>query len=329
MSRLVSNQTNQNIAYAGHPFDLDQADNTNGYVGVISKLDSPQEFRDIVERGEMALNYGVYFEYKTQDWDDDLRKFQLGGAFDAGNNYVPRHLKTYTPDLWGKLGYGSLTFEGEFVAQLGSVERLDDAGLVGSANIRKYGGVGKFTWRGVENKLHLGMETGFASGDQWDNIPQGNTNIAFQNQLGGPGDNTLTQFTFNRDYFIDLILWRHLIGAVTNAAYLRPFLQYDISKSWSFKVWNVTSFALKPVATPGNAVTYGTEFDSDIGYHSGGLSAGVSFGVLFPFGAMAHPADDAANGGPGFKYGMDANGNTNVNDPSTAYTIQSRLVLSF
>ena len=39
----------------------------NGWVGVISRMDSPQEFRDTVDRGDVAFNYGVYFEYKTQE----------------------------------------------------------------------------------------------------------------------------------------------------------------------------------------------------------------------------------------------------------------------
>src|SRR5256885_1914734 len=94
-------------------------------------------------------------------------------------------------DVWGKFGWGLLMFEGEFVAQLGSVLRLDDVGFVGKVTICKFGGVGKMMWFGVDNKLHLGFEGGFASGDQWDNLLQGNTNIAFQNQLGGLGDDML------------------------------------------------------------------------------------------------------------------------------------------
>jgi len=46
---------------------------------------------------------------------------------------------------------------------------------------------------------------------------------------------------------------------------------------------NVTSFALRPVSTPGNGTVYGTEFDSDLGYSSGHIFAGISYGVLFPF----------------------------------------------
>ena len=326
-TRLVSNQTSQNKGYEGHPFDLDDSDDANGWVGVVSKMESPQEFRDAVDRGDTMLDYGVYFEYKTQAWDDNLTGFTLGQTFDAATNYVPRNLKSYTASLWGKLGTGDIQLEGELVGQLGTLGSVTDYGITQSLSIRKFGGVGRFTWRGVENKLRLGLESGFATGDQWDNTPEGNTNIAFANQLGGVGDSTLTQFIFNREYHVDYILWRYLIGAVTNAVYVKPFLQYDLTKSIMFKVANVTSVALRPVATPGNARMYGTEFDGDLGYSSGRMFAGISYGVLFPLGAMAHPANTPGQGGPGYMWSAD--GTSNTGDPGTAHYIMTRLILAF
>jgi uncharacterized protein (TIGR04551 family) len=334
-TRLVSNQTSANKGHEGHPFDLDDSDDTTGWVAVLSKMTSPQDFKDAVERGESVLDYGVYFEYKTQSWDDNLTNFTLGNTFDSTTNYVPRDLKTYTPDLWAKFGTGDILLEAELVGQFGSVTHLDDYGISGTSNIRKLGGASRLTWKGVEGKLRLGVEGGFATGDQWDNTPQGNTNIAFANQLGDPSvcnaqhTCTLTQFFFNRDYQIDMILWRHLIGAVTNAAYAKPFLSYDLTKSIMFKVSNITSFALKPVATPGNSVMYGTEFDGDLGYYGNHIFLGISYGVLFPLGAMAHNANSTDVQGPGFPWGTDANGTPNTGDPGTAHTIQSRLVLTF
>ena len=336
ITRLVSNQTSANKGHDGHPFDLDDSDDEDGWVGVISKMDSPQEFKDTVDRGDLALNYGVYFEYKTQDWDYDLNSFTLGGTPDPAARFVPRAMTTYTPDIWGKLGYGKWTLEGEFAAQLGKIERLDDLGRTTSADIRTYGGVGRVNWKGLDGKLRLGLESGVASGDQYDNTPQGSTNIAYANLLGTcpvgastcPDKSTLSRFMFNREYKVDMILWRHLIGAVTNAGYVKPYLSYDLTRSISFKVSNVTSFALKPVSTPGNSRMYGTEFDSDIGYSSNGFHIGLSYGVLFPLGAMAHPADEI--GGPVFGYGTDPDTNaSNVGDAGTAHTIQSRLMLVF
>jgi uncharacterized protein (TIGR04551 family) len=336
MTRLVSNQTGASKGHEGHPFDLDNSDDMNAWVGVISKMDSPQEFRDAVDRGDTAFNYGVYFEYKTQSWDEDLTGFTLGGDLDAASKYVPRDLTTYTPDVWAKLGIGPVLLEGEAVAQFGSIKHLDDLGIAGSHNIRKFGGTGRLTWKGVEGKLRLGIEGGFASGDQWDNSVEGRTNLAYSRPLGDPTictaqhQCTLTQFAFDRDYKVDMILWRHLVGAVTNAGYAKPFLQYDLTKSIMFKVANITSFALKPVATPGNSTMYGTEFNGDLGYNGHRIFAGFSYGVLFPFGAMSHPVNgDATQGGPGFPFGGPNDTDTNTGSGETAHTIQMRLILSF
>jgi uncharacterized protein (TIGR04551 family) len=355
-TRPVSNQSAAGRGHEGHPFDLDDSDDVNAWVGVISRMDSPQEFRDAVDRGEIALNYGAYFEYKTQSWD--YNNYGVTPTL-ASPQYVPRNLKTYSPDVWAKVGFGRYTFEAEAVAQFGAIENLSD--IVGSdgsstpvtiitrADIRKYGAVGRFTFRGLENRLRLGIEGGVASGDQWDNNPQGAMNIAFGNPLGktradeGPNDTTLTQFLFNREYKVDMILWRHLVGAVTNAGYIKPFIQYDATKSITFKIANITSFALRPIATPGNGRTYGTEFNGELGYTSGGLYVGISYGVLFPFTALNHPADDPALMGgcataqPGtqgcFGYTNYADPQapdvSNAKDADTAHIITSRFVLSF
>ncbi|NVB83865.1 MAG: TIGR04551 family protein [Kofleriaceae bacterium] len=336
VTRLVSNQTPTNIGNEGHPFNLDNSDNANGWVGVISKLDSPQEFRDTVDRGDVAFNYGIYFKYKTQSWDDNLTGFVLGDTFDAAANYVRRGFKSYSPDIWLKLGVGSVLLEAEAIAQLGKIESLEDVnGSTGEFDVRKFGGVGRVTWKGVEGKLRLGLETGFATGDQWDNNPQGRTNISNANLFGDPNvctaqhTCTLTAFFMDRNYRVDMILWRYLYGAVTNAVYAKPFLQYDLTKSIMFKVANITSFALKPVSTPGNGSVYGTEFDGELGYSTNRLFVGIAYGVLFPFSALSHPQAQAGSGGPGFPFGPNAAGDSNVGDAGTSHTIQFRLVLPF
>ena len=52
-------------------------------------MTSPQDFKDAVDRGETVLDYGVYFEYKTQSWDTNLTGFTLGGTFDPHDELRP------------------------------------------------------------------------------------------------------------------------------------------------------------------------------------------------------------------------------------------------
>jgi uncharacterized protein (TIGR04551 family) len=319
LTRLVSNQTSANKGREGHPWDLDDQDDANAWVGVISRMDSPQEFRDRLDRGGLAFNYGVYFEYKTQEFDYDLTDFTIGGTPDPLTRYVPRDLTTYSPDVWLKLGFGKITLEAEAVAQIGKISFASSPTATPiEQDVRKLGGSARFTFRGLEGKLRLGLETGGASGRHSDNTPEGNTHIAYADPFDGLNPK-LTPFTFNRDYKVDMILFRHLIGAVTNAGYVKPFLGYDLTKSIGFRVANITSWAWRPVATPGNSAMYGTEFNADIGFTSGGFHGSVAYGVLFPFGALAHPERAPYVDGD----------STNIGDASTAHTIQFKLMLSF
>ena len=342
---LASNQTSANKGNEGHPYDLDDSDDSTTWLGAISRADSPQDFKDTMERGELALNYGARLEYRTQDWDYDLTGFTLGGATDPGGlpgtttgspHYVPRHLTQYSPDVWIKAGFHDFLLEGEFAAQLGSVENATNStSAISKVDIRKYGGVGRLSWTGLEGKFKAGVESGFASGDTVvDPAHPGLINLAYVDTAKSIADGTLSRFEFNKDYQVDMILWRRLIGAVSNAAYIKPFFQYDITHGVSFKGANITSFALRSVATPGHASLYGTEFNAELSYTWNGLYIGLAYGVLFPLGALNHPADVTAANGTVQRYGFtdpsdSVNGLANVQDASTAHTVQSRIVLSF
>jgi uncharacterized protein (TIGR04551 family) len=308
--------------YDGQPWNLDHNVDVNQWVFVVARLDSPEEFRTRTDRGELAFNYGTYFVYRTQDWDFNPSDLRLGGA-PAATAFVPRDAKAYIPDIFLRLGWRKLLFEFEGAAIIGSIDELTDVGVPEPIKVRQYGAIGRLTYRAARDKLRLGFEVGYASGDQWDNSPQGSTNVRDARALPGDGDNVASAFRFNMAYNIDLILFRELLGTVTNATYLRPSLAYDLTDSISFRAQTVASFANVPVSTPGNGRMWGVELDGDLGYHTKSFFAGISYGVLFPLGAMHHPEDEMGQGGPGFGYG------TNTGKAGTAQTIRTRMVLRF
>jgi uncharacterized protein (TIGR04551 family) len=318
ITRLTSNQTAAGVGREGHPFDLDDKDDANQWVFTVSKLDSPQEWKDTVDRGELAYNWGTYFGYRTQDFDNDLTDFKIGGTLGA-DKYVVRNSTLYIPDLWGRAAYKGHTIEGEATGKFGSLSTTDSQGAARSLDVRMFGAVGRYTLSLVDDKLKLGLEGGYASGDSAANDPRGRTNVSNSPQLGGPGDTKLSRFAFNRDYKIDMILFRHLMGAVSNAAYFKPFVSYQLTNSINGKLQNITAFAPQSAATPGGQRFYGTEFDADISYRNGGFSAGIAYGVYLPFAAMTHPADINQTE----VYG------DNTNDPGTAHSITSRFMLAF
>jgi uncharacterized protein (TIGR04551 family) len=327
---LVTNPAaNQSAGWSGRfgqPWDRDDDDDVNQWVFVVSKMDAPQAFKDTVERGKLALNYGAYVTYRTQrndyifanEVDDDT----------TTNPFPIRDAKLYTPDFWVKLGWNKLQFEAEGAAVLGKLGSVSDqVATPGSVDVRQLGGVARASYRAVQDRLRVGLEVGFATGDDWDNSPEGSTHLSHASYLQ-PGDDTLTRFIFNPDYKVDLILFRELIGAVSNATYVRPNLAYDLTKTITFKVQNVTSFANHTVSTPGNGRMYGIEFDGDLGYSSGGLFAGLSYGVLFPLSAMNHP-ESTNNEFPFGPFAADSGKLNNYGDAGTAHTLQARLAVQF
>jgi uncharacterized protein (TIGR04551 family) len=312
---------------AGQGFDLDDADDGSEWMVAIARMDAPRDFQDRVDRGKLAMNYGARLLKRTQSWDYE-KAFTAGSTPDIAG-LVPRELSVYAPDLWLKAGYQKWKLELVLAGQVGSLRsaaEFTDTGVTTGTlvDLRTWGGVVRASTRAFDDKLGWGIEAGAASGDQWDSDPQGSTNLRDAQLLPPKGSSaTIKRFVFDPDYDIDLILFRELLGAVSNAAYLRPHVEYQLTKGLTGRVQNVTSAALEAVATPGNQRMWGTEFDFDLAYQSNGFTIGGAYGVLFPLGAMNHPAglekDD--NSGPVFS--------GNSGDAGNAHTIQLRLSVEF
>jgi uncharacterized protein (TIGR04551 family) len=80
----------------GQPFDLEDNDDTNQWVFTIARMDRPREFAERVERGELTLNYGAFFAYRTQSWEQtNLNVGQVPDPLD----FVRRGVKAYIPDV--------------------------------------------------------------------------------------------------------------------------------------------------------------------------------------------------------------------------------------
>lgn len=319
----VSSQTDVGLARGrrGQPWDLDDNDDVNQWVFTIARRDTQSVFAEKIANGELALNYGVYFVYRTQSFE------QTGvtlGMEPPPDQFVPRSLKLYQPDGWMRLAWRDLEVEGEAILGLGDIEQANDLGATDGLNIRQLGFVLRGTYKLVDGDLRMGLETGFASGDQFDNDPQGSIHVS-NAVLPSGADNTLNQFFFDFDYKVDLILFRELFGTVTNAFYAKPSMTYDITDQIRASGATVLSWAHKPVATPGNSVGLGVELDADLGYHDDtrGFFAGIAYGVLFPLSGLDHPTDELGDGGPGFGYG------SNARSMATPQTIQLRMALKF
>ena len=297
----------------GQPHDADDGDDVTQYVLVLARIDDPETWRAALREGRTAFNYGVQFFYRTQSFE--TRVPAGGTGVDA--SFASRDATSYIPDVWLRFTTGKLTFEAEAAGVFGSVDNLiDPAGE--DMTLASYGGVARLTYLLLDDDLELQLEGGFASGDEWEDDDSGNLHVDVANYLPrAASDTSISHFEFNRNYRVDLILWKELYGAVTNAIYVKPRVRYNITERFFFSAAAIGSFAHRSVATPGNESLYGIELDGEVGYANvkEGFFAGLYYGVLFPLAALDHPLELFPN-------------ETNVSS-STAQTFQARLLLKF
>jgi len=313
--------------YDDQPWELDDADDVADWIFALGRLDGPEQWKERIDQGGLVLNYGAYVVRRKQDLDSGGAL--LGMAPDAALR--KRNAKFWIPDLFVRLGQGKLNLEAEATLHYGTIEDLnDDPGdnepTLHDQTVLGLGGVARMSYLMAGDELELGLEVGYASGDQWEGGKQGLTNyrqksfLPETSRMEDPSgdDDTISNFFFDPNYHVDLILFRELLGTVTNATYFKPTLRYNLTDRVIFKAATVVSFANVRVSTPGNGMMYGVELDGDLGYHNDdeGFFAGISYGVLFPLSALDHPDQLYAN-------------EQERGDAGTAQTIQMRLLVTF
>jgi uncharacterized protein (TIGR04551 family) len=166
--------------------------------------------------------------------------------------------------------------------------------------LRQWGGALVVDYKAAPNKITLGGEVGAASGDDapgFGNVPSygsqayGSLEGA---QWSAAGDRTIRNFRFNPAYRVDLVLFRQILGQVTDAIYVKPKFRWDIFPGLGLDLALVYSRALEKGSTPsvgaggtGGSANLGVEFDSTLTYTSGdGFQAWAQWGALQPLGGL-------------------------------------------
>jgi uncharacterized protein (TIGR04551 family) len=307
----------------GRPLDLDDTDDVSQWTIMLTRFDAPELFREAVERGEWAFNYGGLMVYRTQNNELVLEPGDDAAGTPDTLRTVNRGLTTYTPDVWFHVARGKLSIEGEGALTIGSIDNVNDleSRRTGPVDILRFGGVVRTLYTALDGTMRLGLEGGVASGDVADTSPAGSMYIGNLQILEPVNGGSLGTFLFDRDYDIDLILFREIIGAVTNAFYVRPSLSYEVSDDIDATLSGVVSGAIRPEGTPGNDRMYGVELDALVGYRSGNFFLGLAGGLLFPLSALEHEGGVFQNPADPELDNLERDGN--------AYTIQSRFALEF
>jgi uncharacterized protein (TIGR04551 family) len=309
----------------GQAFNAEPLNNVSQWGLAIGRNDKPEVVKERVERGELSVNYGGYFIFRWQDWDLKTNPGfgQPRGALtgvspnDLSALLTPRQAWAFIPDLWFRLVYKKFQIEAEGAIIGGRIANAVDLdkNLTKPITILEWGGTVRAEYRLLHDALHIGAEIGYASGDQGED-PNAIINYRTAQIVRPVTQTTISNFQFDPDYHVDLILFRRIIGTVTNATYFKPSVAYDIIDSLAARVELIYSLANKPVAYPGNAVNLGVEIDASVMYHNDaeGFYAGLAYGVLFPLDALNIP--ETIYPGQG-------------HNAETAQTFQGRMVVKF
>jgi uncharacterized protein (TIGR04551 family) len=322
----------------GQPFDAESGDDARTFAFKVARLDTDDEIRRKLERNESSFNFGAYYNYRTQRWTYPGWKVAgyNGSYADTGDPdtepaKVKRGAYAQVLDLWARVLRGRWRVEAEAVGVYGHIGETfkyaadpnDPSRLVatslGRVLLRQWGGTLVTEYKAIPNKVTLGAELGFASGDSAPGfgVDTDRTAVDSDNnailppygsidgpQYGQPGDNAIRNFRFNPGYRVDLILWRQIVGQVTDAWYLKPKIRWDILPGLAFDGAIVYSQALTasgPDALALDATTaagaytlakpgkkpLAAEVDGKLTLDSGnGFEAWTEVGLLQPFGGL-------------------------------------------
>lgn len=277
----------------GQPFDLDPGDDVTQFtIAIFDKPISQEELvlrKHALEKGKMQFDWGALLVIRYQDngldrpaTAADYTGPTTGAAADgSAPQFRPFNLSVLTPDIWVRLllpigAKRYVRLEAELSAVFGSLSGLTNNTLANSELERSMTQFGA----AIESELRWDdffayFNTGFASGsdgygfgyldaDRYTN-PDPRTNQFSKN---------INNFQFNRNYMVDMIMFRELVGGITNAIYFNPAFAYRLADlanareetSLGVRLDFITAAALNKDSTPGRGQFYGFETDLKLFY---------------------------------------------------------------
>ncbi len=262
--------------------DLDRQDDVNQwgfalFQKPISADDAIARRKLLIDEAKGVFDWGIYGVYRKQDSDsqgtvapstlslDDINDQKKSIGF----TFVPRNAWAAIADVWGRYEQylfprKRIVIEGEFSLVRG---KIGDANSVPGnvpivRDIQLWGGAIKAAYQ--DEGIGVYLDIGAASGDDTNCFGvygDGTCNLA---TIDGKPNQQITGFKFNKNYRVDSLLFREIIGSVTNAIYIKPTFSLNAYPFTSPQLLGVDVSAMYARAmvkegTPGNAYGLGEE----------------------------------------------------------------------
>ncbi|MDX9720198.1 MAG: TIGR04551 family protein [Myxococcota bacterium] len=246
--------------------------------------------------GKSTVEYGAYLSHQWQEYD-------IPASYIAGvpPGAILRDYSATAIDGWFRVSgpWGRVELEAAVLTgEIGQASLIKGLELNEPVTTLAYGAALQSDFGSLDFPLRGGLDLGFASGDAAPGFGAypGLSSAAQPGDLDGlqfnyPSDTTVDNFAFHPDYRIDRILFRELIGTVTDAVYIRPHLDWRIAdlgpSALTASLFAVASMAVEPNSTPGGERPLALELDPTIAYGSDdGFRAALEYAVLIPFSGL-------------------------------------------
>lgn len=287
--------------------DWDPTDNANTWT--LAVMDVLSDFsRDRRRRGgRTSLEYGVYGSIRTQQNDNPSSYLSTDVV---SNVLVVRDYQAIATDGWVRVTapQWDLGIEAAYLnATIGNASLLPGVESNFSVGSRQWGVALESAVHSTDGRWRGGFNAGLASGDAAPGMG-GRVSSAYTPALQGdldgaqyalPDDTMVNNFRFHADYRIDRILWREIIGTVTDAVYLRPHVSWEIAEAGPGRLTLhqavVYSQALQSTSTLTGKAPLGIEWDPSLEYTStDGMGFQLDYALLWPLAGLDNVAEGFA-----------------------------------
>jgi len=244
--------------------------------------------------GKFTIDYGAWISHRTQASGQPP---EYGGA-GGGVPWSGVDQRATGVDVWARLVLPSGRVEAEAVGAQGSFSRVDlmpGVSLPGPVESRQWGAALESEFGNVQRGFAAGIDAGAASGDAAPGFGAwpGSERATLPGGLDMPQlsgrDLRVDNFRFSPDYHVDRVLFRQIIGRVTDAAYVRPKARWRWTSGDSSIEASLAAVASSTLSTGtlgGDSTFLGVELDPALRWRGGGFSVSAEYGVLFPSAAL-------------------------------------------
>ena len=120
-TQLIGPQQGQGVFY-----NADTLDDVSQWILALGKQDKPEELKEKLDQGKVVFNYGGYFVYRQQDWDQDGQRCSRRATpiRRCRTASILASAKAFIGDIWLRLNWKKLHIEGEGALIAGTIGNL-------------------------------------------------------------------------------------------------------------------------------------------------------------------------------------------------------------